>query len=494
MARRILSLSYAILPFLLLCLCSVMSMWLASAAGQPAPTLSTSPPSSLSPEELFHLVSSSVLVVEGLGPDGKVLRQGSGVVVASEGVVTNRHVVERAATIRLRQGKQTWAASISHVDPQHDLVQLHVATLPASPVSIRPSTALKTGERVYAIGAPEGFELTLSEGLISSLRPYEKVRLIQTSAPISPGSSGGGLFDVQGHLIGITTFQVKEGQNLNFALPGEWVASLSTYSGSPPATQDSASSLDDPVVWFYVGIEASRAQEWTQAVAAYREALRLKPDLEEVWYNLGTTYMRLNQYAEAITAFREALRLDPNYGEAWNNLGVARSATNHSAEAITAFREALRLDPNYAEAWYNLGSAYSDLNQVAQAITAFREAVRLNPTYASAWYNLGNAYGNQGQSGLSISALREAARLRPDHARTWISLGVLYGKQGQYALAAQVYREALRLDPDDVSTWYDLGLVYVVQGDRSRVRQVHQQIKTLDPRLADEFLRRFILP
>jgi S1-C subfamily serine protease len=82
------------------------------------------------------------------------------------------------------------------------------------------------GERVYAIGAPEGLELTISEGLVSGLREYENVRVIQTSAAISHGSSGGGLFDVNGRLIGITTFSLKEGQNLNFALPGEWIQAL----------------------------------------------------------------------------------------------------------------------------------------------------------------------------------------------------------------------------------------------------------------------------
>src|SRR5262249_49670558 len=92
---------------------------------------------------------------------------------------------------------------------------------------------LQVGQRVYAIGAPQELELTLSDGLISGLRQTEggSIQLIQTSAPISPGSSGGGLFDQDGRLVGITTFFVEEGQNLNFALPAAWVLELS--SGVP---------------------------------------------------------------------------------------------------------------------------------------------------------------------------------------------------------------------------------------------------------------------
>jgi len=69
-------------------------------------------------------------------------------------------------------------------------------------------------------------ELTLSEGIISGLREYEGGHVLQTSAAISPGSSGGGLFDAQGRLVGITTFFLSKGQNLNFALPAEWVQAL----------------------------------------------------------------------------------------------------------------------------------------------------------------------------------------------------------------------------------------------------------------------------
>jgi len=98
-------------------------------------------------------------------------------------------------------------------------VSAKCADLRAPPVVLGTAKKLKVGQRVYAIGAPEDLELTLSEGLISSLRPHEGSEYIQTSAAISLGSSGGGLFDDQGQLIGITTFYHAEGQNLNFALP-----------------------------------------------------------------------------------------------------------------------------------------------------------------------------------------------------------------------------------------------------------------------------------
>jgi len=95
-----------------------------------------------------------------------------------------------------------------------------------------PLSSVAVGARVYAIGAPQGLDLTLSDGVVASLRSFEDTKLIQTNAAISPGSSGGGLFDASGRLIGITTFQSRNGQNLNFAVPADWIDLLPKRNGN----------------------------------------------------------------------------------------------------------------------------------------------------------------------------------------------------------------------------------------------------------------------
>ena len=84
---------------------------------------------------------------------------------------------------------------------------------------IRNFTDLEIGERVYSISTAQGFEKTIAEGIISGL--LSEPRIIQTTAPISPGSSGGGLFDNSGNLIGITFITRKESQNINFAIAAD---------------------------------------------------------------------------------------------------------------------------------------------------------------------------------------------------------------------------------------------------------------------------------
>ncbi|MCL4819181.1 MAG: trypsin-like peptidase domain-containing protein [Vicinamibacteria bacterium] len=191
----------------------------AAAAGQAPPAT----PGDAS--TVFATASPSVVVVLALDAAGTVTGQGSGVVVAPGLVVTNRHVVQGATSVRLQQAGRTRTAHVLEQHATHDLALLR-APLKAPPASIRASKELAVGERVFAIGAPQGLELSISDGLVAQLRPEAGSVRIQTTAAISPGSSGGGLFDERGALVGITSYSALRGQNLNFALPTEWFEPL----------------------------------------------------------------------------------------------------------------------------------------------------------------------------------------------------------------------------------------------------------------------------
>jgi serine protease Do len=186
------------------------------------------PAKAITPEELFTRTSPSIWFVYGADNTEKRVSQGSGVVVGPQRVVTNCHVVQGASVIFLRKENVIYIAKLEHRDAARDLCQLQVPNFTAPAVELGSSKALKVGQKVFALGNPKGLEVTLSDGLVSALRGPDGVDpIIQTTAPISAGSSGGGLFDEQGKLVGITTLQNRSGQNLNFAIPVDWVNELS---------------------------------------------------------------------------------------------------------------------------------------------------------------------------------------------------------------------------------------------------------------------------
>ncbi|RZL90435.1 MAG: serine protease [Variovorax sp.] len=124
------------------------------------------------------------------------LRSGSAVVVAPGRLVTNC----QGEQFLVRQDNVTYGAMLEYPDVERDLCQIKVANFRAAPVQIAPAGAARVGQKVYAIGSPRGVENTLSEGILTGLRGGDsaEARLLQTTAPLSDGSSGGGLFDSEG--------------------------------------------------------------------------------------------------------------------------------------------------------------------------------------------------------------------------------------------------------------------------------------------------------
>lgn len=178
----------------------------------------------LTPEQIAARATPSVVLIKV--PGGL----GSGFVVSGDGrVVTNFHVIRgaRSATVTTADGREFSAVEVMGADPAHDVAVLRIGAHGIDPLPLGVSAAARPGEHIVAIGHPLGLGDTVSDGLVSAVRAVSKdFSLLQISAPISPGSSGGPVFDDQGEVIGISTLFVTGGQNLNFAVPIDAVKPL----------------------------------------------------------------------------------------------------------------------------------------------------------------------------------------------------------------------------------------------------------------------------
>jgi S1-C subfamily serine protease len=166
-------------------------------------------------DEVFEKASGAVYVVKA------DRRMGSAVAISETELLTNCHVVDDMAEVRIARAKSEQPAKVVSRNPDSDRCVLRSDVRLPTWVAVRPYDDIRVGERAITIGTPQGLELTAAEGIVSSKRVFNQSRVIQTSAPISQGSSGGGLFDARGHLLGITTFYFRAGQNLNFAVAAE---------------------------------------------------------------------------------------------------------------------------------------------------------------------------------------------------------------------------------------------------------------------------------
>lgn len=177
----------------------------------------------LKAQDIFRKVKDSVVILVAAN-FRKEISQGSAVAVSPRHLLTNYHVIKNQPFILVKLDQQIVEARLTQKNEERDVCVLILEEPKLVPIrGVRKFQELEVGETVYTVGAPSGLEFTLSGGIISAKREDKDrhMKLIQTSAPISPGSSGGGLFDSYGNLIGITTFTYRDSQNLNFAISAE---------------------------------------------------------------------------------------------------------------------------------------------------------------------------------------------------------------------------------------------------------------------------------
>ena len=177
--------------------------------------------------EFFQFASGSVWVVSAVSSFRELrvsgnVSLGTAVAITQSELLTNCHVVKGHPIITIKKGQVIRQVRVQAGDERTDRCILSTKGRYLTPVAgMRRFKDLKVGEEVYTIGSPGGFERTLGYGIISGLRTVEGQHLVQTTAQMSSGSSGGGLFDKSGNLIGITTFILRDSQGLNFAIAVE---------------------------------------------------------------------------------------------------------------------------------------------------------------------------------------------------------------------------------------------------------------------------------
>lgn len=180
--------------------------------------------STMTGPQIFKKWSDSTVVVLSFDRRGDMLGQGSGFIVSPDGVVaTNYHVIESAyeVFIRLANGKSYQDTTLIAGYPDFDIAILKIEEAePFNYVFFGDSDEVQIGEQVLAIGSPLGLENTISDGVISGKRDIGDITLLQITAPISSGSSGGALLNMKGEIIGITSIGSRwNTQNLNFVIP-----------------------------------------------------------------------------------------------------------------------------------------------------------------------------------------------------------------------------------------------------------------------------------
>jgi tetratricopeptide (TPR) repeat protein len=434
-------------------------------------------------DKIYERVNQAVVVVTTYDEKNKPIALGSGFFVRPDGAfITNLHVVSKAVSIKVKisKDKQLDVEGLLYCDDQNDLVLLKVKSDDALPtVSLGDSDALKPGEKVYAIGSPSGFENTISDGIVSGIRTLAKnKKAIQITAPISPGSSGGPVFNEQGEVIGVSTFVVQGSGSLNFAMPINLIKDKINAKDITPINDLAKSAIPDVAnssnFWIQNGCMLFAQKKYKEALESFRKAVAIKDDSKETHYWLGFCYFRLNDYPNALKSCQRAVEIDANYAEAHRALGWIYRATGHNNDAIYAFNTAVKLEPDEGLAYLGMGVVYIDKDDFPAAINNLRKASALNidneDDKLQLYKFMGYAYEKVKNYAESIRAFKEAAKLKMDDPEASFFLGRAYLWARNYNNATETFKQVLKMTTLDsqtcLLTHFTLGMTYVAMGGK----------------------------
>ena len=422
--------------------------------------------------ELYQKASASTVLLRLIKPNGKV-SIGTGFFIPSSThtyIVTNYHVVIGATqgTANIVNKAETYPIeSIVAKDPENDLAILQVAIPSIKPLPLGDSDKMKEGMRVYTVGNPKGLEGTFSEGYISSIsrRTANNKKRLQFTAPISRGSSGGPLLNKDQEVIGIAYMSYIDGQDLNFAIPSNYVKELLKAEGlvTPlPQAQKNLTAKD--YYWrgvsnFLNGFNRSGISDPISVISAisdFNEVIRLKPDsfwAKDSHMLRGQAKLGLHQYAEAILDFNQAIKRDPNYAQAlsvyyW--LGRAKIGLKQYKQAIADLDVFIGKHSKTIITWegyYYRGKAKSLRGDYDAAITDFYQSIIRNPEHAESYYYRGEAKRRSEQhSELEARADYTIAILvKPDFHEAYYARAKSYYSQGRLYNVKKDVKDALKI-------------------------------------------------
>jgi tetratricopeptide (TPR) repeat protein len=443
--------------------------------------------------ELVRRVKPSVVAIVTYDARGEKLSKGSGFFISSERVVTNRHVIDGAfkAEIHTTSGNAYNVKGVLAVDGEGDiaLLQIDIGANIVNPL-LMTRTSPQEGESVVVVGNPLGLEGSVSNGIVSAVRDIPNFgRIIQITAPISSGSSGSPVINMQGQVIGVATLQLTDGQSLNFAVPSDRVAALAvsalrTLSEVVSATKKSQRATAER---FYMqGLGFLSRDDCEKALPYFKRATDSDATYAEAWAQTGFCSGMLGRHEEALRASKQAIRLRPDSAESYVNIGSAYAYLGQYKESMDAYRQALRLDPDNPDVHYALGITYNKMGRADDEVQSYKQAIRLKPDFAGAYERLGLAYMRMNRQTEAVAAFKQLVMLKPGDATAYDNLGLAHMKAKQTADGIEAFKQAIQLKPDFARAYYNLGLGYLAIDNRDAALEQYTILKSLDPDRANK--------
>ncbi len=380
------------------------------------------------------------------------LLNGSGFIFSEDGLIgTNYHVVDGIDSLLVKTSDGTfYDAELLIIDEKNDMAILRIKNANGTKfptIKFANSDALRVGQEVFAIGSPLGYEYTISQGIIAGIRDNEKVsftdpvtyspieknfeKVIQITAAISPGNSGGALFNRKGEVIGITTYTYSGYGNLNFAiainsfvyfmnsvdlanidnneeakkkrqeslylsnlrLAGNF-KSEATYNWMYVKQKDTMKTLDT----FIVKQDSIARMNFNKAETFYYKCLEIAPDSFDVYREMMDLYVyceSFNKAEDLYDTIKTHFQSDSLLSLLSQSLANAYTTNKEYKKALEFYEKMSAKDTSDIYLRYQIGNIYEKMNKNSRAVKEYKKIIKRDPTYTQALIQIGAIYYNK---------------------------------------------------------------------------------------------------
>lgn len=375
-------------------------------------------PPVLSVSAVFARADKAVVQIRVFDETDSAVALGSGFIMTDGRVVTNAHVVEGASRVEVFSGSGDLLLTARYAEAIHTGIDIAILARIAFPPGVLAlaQTVPEIGEQIVVVGSPEGLSNTASDGIISGLRKIGGHRLLQITAPISHGSSGGPVLNRRGEVVGVSVASLTEGQNLNFAVP---VTDLRALVNSPSWRAE-----------FGRHSGGLAAEEGSQGAATYLRT--------------AAAYAATGDYQKAADILAQGAAKYPNNATILINQASALSKAGNNAAALIAAQKAVQANPTVEGGYALLALIYAAMNQPDQVMSTIRTAAangggdkstlaKVALAQGNTAYKAGNASKNRADFQRAIQFLQLSDQLDASSDAKFL-LGVAAFTVGQSAI------------------------------------------------------------
>lgn len=457
---------------------------------------------------------------------------GSGFIIGEDGLIgTNYHVVEQIDSLLVKTSEGTfYNAELIFSDEINDFAIIKLLETDGKKfptVNLGNSNDVRAGQEVFAIGSPLGFEYTISSGIVAAVRDNEKVsftdpltylskektfeKVLQITAAISPGNSGGALFNTKGEVIGITTYTYMGYGNLNFAVAINTFKKLVTLIESSDFENDAelkskkeeslfnsnyriATNLKSQLSydWYYskqkdtmtvidtfvVRQDSLNRIKFTKAEKYYEKCLEIKPDTFIVYQDLLDMYVFTDNFQKAESLYKDIrtkFDSDSLLNLLSSSLASAYSTSKDYKKAIQFYEKMLAQDTTQYFIHYQIGNIYEQMEDYKKAVSEYKKLLNLDSNYNEAYISLGKIYYTHNKN---IKAAKQYLK-KAYERELYLTGNTPYNVDLHYYLGMIAVKEGRKLDA--IMSYMDLKGIYgYAADDNEKKMKLYKAITEMD--------------